>query len=127
MAIDLPGFGRSRRRDELLFPRAVGEFIIRAADTFGLDHPHIAGPSEIGWRIINVVPSREQFEAFAREQLFPAVQKAENVTPQLTFFPVYRLIRRTEPGQGHRRDRGRRPAPRGRRRPQSLTGATRHK
>ena len=54
---------------------------------------HIAGPSEIGWRVINVVPSQEQFEAFAREQLIPAVQQAENVTPQLTFFPVYRLIR----------------------------------
>ena len=28
---------------------------------------HIAGPSENGWRVINVVPSQEQFEAFARE------------------------------------------------------------
>jgi hypothetical protein len=54
---------------------------------------HIAGPSEIGWRIINVVPSQEQFEAFARDRLFPAAQQAENVTPQLTFFPVYRVIR----------------------------------
>ena len=54
---------------------------------------HIAGPSESGWRIINVVPSQEQFEVFAREQLIPAVQQAENVTPQLAFFPVYRLIR----------------------------------
>jgi hypothetical protein len=31
--------------------------------------------------------------AFAREQLIPAVQQAGNVTPQLTLFPVYRLIR----------------------------------
>lgn len=53
---------------------------------------HVAGPTETGWRVINVVPSREQFEAFAHEQLIPAVQQAENVTPQLTFFPVYRLI-----------------------------------
>jgi len=44
VAIDLPGFGRSQRRDELLSPRAMGEFIIRAADTFGLDHPHVVGP-----------------------------------------------------------------------------------
>jgi hypothetical protein len=35
---------------------------------------HIAGPTENGWRIVNVVPSREQFEAFAREQLNPATQ-----------------------------------------------------
>jgi len=44
VAIDLPGFGHSQRRDELLSPRAMGEFIIRAADTFGLDHPHVVGP-----------------------------------------------------------------------------------
>ena len=54
---------------------------------------HLAGPTPDGWRIINVVPSQEQFEAFAREQLFPVVQQAENVTPQLTFFPIYKLIR----------------------------------
>jgi pimeloyl-ACP methyl ester carboxylesterase len=44
VAIDLPGFGRSQRRDELLSPRAMGDFIIRAADAFGLDHPHLVGP-----------------------------------------------------------------------------------
>jgi hypothetical protein len=54
---------------------------------------HIAGPTENGWRIVNVVPSQEQFEVFARDQLIPAVQQAEDVTPQLSFFPVYRLIR----------------------------------
>jgi hypothetical protein len=30
--------------------------------------------------------------AFAREKLFPAVHQAENVVPQLTFFPIYKLI-----------------------------------
>ena len=54
---------------------------------------HIAGPIDNGWRVVNVVPSQEGFEVFAREQLIPAVQQAENVTPQLAFFPVYRLIR----------------------------------
>jgi pimeloyl-ACP methyl ester carboxylesterase len=44
VAIDLPGFGGSQRRDELLSPRAMGEFIIRAAGAFGLDHPHLVGP-----------------------------------------------------------------------------------
>jgi pimeloyl-ACP methyl ester carboxylesterase len=44
VAIDLPGFGRSQRRDELLSPQAMSEFIIRAADAFGLDHPHVVGP-----------------------------------------------------------------------------------
>jgi hypothetical protein len=54
---------------------------------------HIAGPTENGWRIVNVVPSREQFEAFAREQLNPATQQVGEGTPQLTFFPVHKLIR----------------------------------
>jgi pimeloyl-ACP methyl ester carboxylesterase len=44
VAIDLPGFGRSQRRDTLLCPRAMGEFVIRAADTFGLEKPHVVGP-----------------------------------------------------------------------------------
>jgi pimeloyl-ACP methyl ester carboxylesterase len=44
VAIDLPGFGHSQRRDALLSPRAMGEFILRAADAFGLDHPHVVGP-----------------------------------------------------------------------------------
>jgi pimeloyl-ACP methyl ester carboxylesterase len=33
VAIDLPGFGRSERRDALMSPRAVGEFIIRVVST----------------------------------------------------------------------------------------------
>jgi pimeloyl-ACP methyl ester carboxylesterase len=44
VAIDLPGFGHSQRSDELLSPEAMGEFVIRAADAFGLDNPHVAGP-----------------------------------------------------------------------------------
>jgi pimeloyl-ACP methyl ester carboxylesterase len=31
VAIDLPGFGRSERRDALMSPRAMGDFIVRAA------------------------------------------------------------------------------------------------
>ena len=45
LAIDLPGFGHSQRSDALLSPRAMGEFVIRAADAFGLEHPHVVGPS----------------------------------------------------------------------------------
>ena len=44
VAIDLPGFGHSERRDSLLSPRAMGAFIIRAADAFGLNQPHVVGP-----------------------------------------------------------------------------------
>jgi pimeloyl-ACP methyl ester carboxylesterase len=44
VAVDLPGFGHSQRSDSLLSPRAMGEFIIAAADAFGLEHPHVVAP-----------------------------------------------------------------------------------
>jgi pimeloyl-ACP methyl ester carboxylesterase len=44
VAIDLPGFGHSQRRDSLLSPRAMGEFLVRVADAFGLQSPHVVGP-----------------------------------------------------------------------------------
>jgi pimeloyl-ACP methyl ester carboxylesterase len=44
VAVDLPGFGHSQRSDSLLSPRAMGEFMIAAADAFGLTHPHVVAP-----------------------------------------------------------------------------------
>jgi pimeloyl-ACP methyl ester carboxylesterase len=44
VAVDLPGFGHSQRSDSLLSPRAMGEFIIAAADAFRLNHPHVIAP-----------------------------------------------------------------------------------
>jgi pimeloyl-ACP methyl ester carboxylesterase len=44
VAIDLPGFGHSQRRDSLLSPQTMGEFVIRLADAFGLASPHVIGP-----------------------------------------------------------------------------------
>jgi pimeloyl-ACP methyl ester carboxylesterase len=44
VAIDLPGFGRSERRNELMSPTAMGDFLARVADAFGLDNPHVVGP-----------------------------------------------------------------------------------
>jgi pimeloyl-ACP methyl ester carboxylesterase len=44
VAIDLPGFGRSERRNDLMSPRAMGEFLVRVADAFGLESPHVVGP-----------------------------------------------------------------------------------
>jgi len=45
VALDLPGFGHSQRSEPLLSPSAMGEFIIAAADAFGLSHPHVVAPS----------------------------------------------------------------------------------
>src|SRR5207237_3683967 len=41
LAIDLPGFGQSERRNDLLSPRAMREFLIRLIDEWGLNTPHI--------------------------------------------------------------------------------------
>src|SRR5262245_62577952 len=43
-AIDLPGFGASERRDDLLSPRAMGEFLARLIDEAELGRPHIVAP-----------------------------------------------------------------------------------
>ncbi|SNS89857.1 Pimeloyl-ACP methyl ester carboxylesterase [Asanoa hainanensis] len=44
VAIDLPGFGRSQRRDEMMSPHAMGDFVVRVADEFELEQPHMVGP-----------------------------------------------------------------------------------
>jgi pimeloyl-ACP methyl ester carboxylesterase len=44
IAIDLSGFGQSERRDDLLSPQAMGEFLIQLVDEWGLDTPHIVAP-----------------------------------------------------------------------------------
>jgi hypothetical protein len=53
---------------------------------------HLAGPTETGWRVVNVVESQEEFETFARERLLPAVQEAGDPAPKVTFSAVHRLV-----------------------------------
>jgi pimeloyl-ACP methyl ester carboxylesterase len=43
-AIDLPGFGASERREDLLSPRAMGEFLAKLVAEADLGRPHIVGP-----------------------------------------------------------------------------------
>ena len=43
-AIDLPGFGASERRDELLSPRAMGEFLAELIAEVDLVRPHLVAP-----------------------------------------------------------------------------------
>jgi pimeloyl-ACP methyl ester carboxylesterase len=43
-AIDLPGFGASERRDELLSPRAMGQFLAELIAEADLGRPHLVGP-----------------------------------------------------------------------------------
>jgi pimeloyl-ACP methyl ester carboxylesterase len=43
-AVDLPGFGRSERRDDLLSPRAMGEFLARLVVEADLGRAYVVGP-----------------------------------------------------------------------------------
>ena len=43
-AVDLPGFGASERREDLLSPRAMGEFLTRLIAEADLGTPHIVAP-----------------------------------------------------------------------------------
>ena len=44
VAIDLPGFGHSDGRPDLIAPDASGAFLARLIDEWGLRAPHIVGP-----------------------------------------------------------------------------------
>jgi pimeloyl-ACP methyl ester carboxylesterase len=44
VAIDLPGFGHSDGRPELIAPDASGAFLARLIDGWGLGAPHVVGP-----------------------------------------------------------------------------------
>jgi pimeloyl-ACP methyl ester carboxylesterase len=43
-AIDLPGFGASERKGELLSPRAMGEFLAELIGELDLGRPHVVAP-----------------------------------------------------------------------------------
>src|SRR5262249_15003518 len=43
-AVDLPGFGASERRDDLLSPQAMGAFLVRLIGECALGRPHLVGP-----------------------------------------------------------------------------------
>jgi pimeloyl-ACP methyl ester carboxylesterase len=43
-AVDLPGFGASERREDLLSPRAMGGFLAQLIVEADLSRPHIVGP-----------------------------------------------------------------------------------
>jgi pimeloyl-ACP methyl ester carboxylesterase len=62
LAIDLPGFGQSEARDDLFAPEAMGEFIAKALDAFGLAAVHAVG--------LDVGAPSLLFAARARPELF---------------------------------------------------------
>ena len=64
-AVDLPGFGASERRDDLLSPRAMGGFLARLIAEADLGRPHIVAP--------DVGTSAALFAAAAHPERFASV------------------------------------------------------
>ncbi|MEU5866911.1 alpha/beta hydrolase [Nonomuraea sp. NPDC047529] len=62
VAVDLPGFGRSQGRPDVLTPRATGAFMLRLMDALGLDQTHVVGP--------DVGTSASLFAAASRPERF---------------------------------------------------------
>jgi pimeloyl-ACP methyl ester carboxylesterase len=44
IAVDLPGFGRSESRPDLMSPVGMGDFVVKLAAHFGIDRMHAVGP-----------------------------------------------------------------------------------
>ena len=44
VAIDLPGFGQSETREDLMSPRAMGRFLVQFIDEADLGTPFVVGP-----------------------------------------------------------------------------------
>jgi pimeloyl-ACP methyl ester carboxylesterase len=64
-AVDLPGFGASERRDDLLSPRGMGGFLARLVAEADLGRPHIVAP--------DVGTSAALFAAAAHPERFASV------------------------------------------------------
>jgi pimeloyl-ACP methyl ester carboxylesterase len=44
ICVDLPGFGRSESRPDVMAPEAMGGFVVRLADRLGITRMHAVGP-----------------------------------------------------------------------------------
>lgn len=67
LAVDLPGFGHSQGRGDLMAPQPMGEFVVRLIETFGLKQPHVVGP-DIGTSTLLFAAAKHP-DAFASIQI----------------------------------------------------------
>lgn len=76
-AVDLPGFGMSEGRSDLMSPHAMGDFLIRIMDALDIERAHVVAP-DVGTLAVLYAASRhvERFESIVggsggtSEQLF---------------------------------------------------------
>jgi hypothetical protein len=58
---------------------------------------HAAGPTEGGWRVVDVWESQEAFDAFFHEKLGQALQNAGLEPPQVQTWTVYNTLEPAQP------------------------------
>jgi hypothetical protein len=58
---------------------------------------HIAGPTETGWRMVEVWESQEAFDLFFRDRLHQALHHAGIEPPQVDAWPVYNTLAPAHP------------------------------
>ena len=84
---DFPG-GSQDRYDAVIADLDLGQ-----APAAGLIL-HAAGPTEGGWRVIDVWESEQDAERFLRDRLGPALERAGVAgPPQVTVTPLHSLVR----------------------------------
>ena len=53
---------------------------------------HAAGPTDEGWRVVDVWESQEAFDTFLHEKLYQAMQNVGMSRPQVESWPVYGVL-----------------------------------
>jgi pimeloyl-ACP methyl ester carboxylesterase len=85
IAVDLPGFGRSDGRPDLMSPEAMGDFVIKFARHFGVARLHAIGP-DVGTPAL-------LFAAVRRPELFESIVVGSGATsPELAAGGLQHLI-----------------------------------
>ena len=57
---------------------------------------HVAGPTEGGFRVLDVFDSQGAFDAFVQEKLGPIMQEAQVPPPQIQAWPIHNMLTGTD-------------------------------
>jgi pimeloyl-ACP methyl ester carboxylesterase len=90
IAVDLPGFGRSEGRPDLIAPEAMGHFLIGLIETLGFSRVHAVGP-DVGTLAL-------LFAAHHRPDLFESLVGGSGATDAGLAGPDLRAIINSPPG-----------------------------
>ena len=72
------------------------DIVLESLDLGGKNPPgqifHIAGPTDDGWRVVDLWESREDFDRFFEENLREALTAAGMPEPKLSFWPIHNVL-----------------------------------